>query len=143
MQQQMNHRDAAFANFKKRLSAQAYFRIPYHSYTVPIRELLGSTWEQAFEHFESQRRSGMHWRHWHTIDIDHIIPASWFVPMHEEWQQRACFDYRNLRPEWASLNRQRSARRNLLAMVSDWISLHDHHELRKWILCQERKISSS
>lgn len=70
--------------------------------------LLGCEWHKVRSHLESLFLPGMSWANashsgWH---IDHHIPvAAW--DMKNEHHQRACFNWRNLRPMWGSDNHKK------------------------------------
>jgi hypothetical protein len=70
-------------------------------------ELVGCSIHQLAAHLESQFQVGMSWDnfgrgigHW---SVDHIKPCAAFR-LEDEQQQRACFQFRNLRPMWFSEN---------------------------------------
>lgn len=76
-------------------------------------ELIGCTPTELRSHLESQFTEGMSWdnhehKGWHT---DHILPIKAFN-MHDNFEQHACFNWRNLRPMWGRANIQKSAKYN-------------------------------
>lgn len=72
--------------------------------------LLGvETKEKLILHLESQFTVGMTWENygkmgWH---IDHIVPCTLF-DLSKEWEQKSCFNYKNLQPLWSSDNIRKS-----------------------------------
>lgn len=66
-------------------------------------DLLGCTVEEFKAHIEAQFTEGMSWDLWSTdadgISLDHVLPCALF-DMTKASQQRACFNYRNVRPMW-------------------------------------------
>lgn len=67
------------------------------------QELTGCTYEQLRKHIESQFTRGMTWDNQGGWHIDHIIPCAAYDLTKPE-QQRACFNWQNLRPLWATEN---------------------------------------
>lgn len=64
---------------------------------------------QLAKWIEAQFKPGMTWNNRSKWHIDHIIPCSAFN-MLELSQQRECFNYKNLRPLWASENMSKGAK---------------------------------
>jgi hypothetical protein len=72
-------------------------------------KILGTSFENAKAHIESQWMEGMNWSNyglfgWH---IDHIMPLSSFDLTNED-EQRKAFHYTNLQPLWAIDNLKKS-----------------------------------
>lgn len=72
-------------------------------------DLLGCSVEGLKAHLESTWTEGMSWdnygtRGWH---IDHVIPCSAF-DQDDEFERRACWNYRNLRALWGDENLAKS-----------------------------------
>lgn len=72
-------------------------------------DLVGCNINEFRHHIESMFQAGMRWENYGEWQIDHIMPVSAFdhsVPM----QIRQCWHFTNLRPLWASENRQKSCK---------------------------------
>jgi hypothetical protein len=72
-------------------------------------DLLGCSVEDLKTHLESTWTEGMSWdnygtRGWH---IDHVIPCAAF-DQDDEFERRACWNYRNLRALWGDENLAKS-----------------------------------
>lgn len=70
---------------------------------VKSETLLGCSYEDCRQHIESQFAATMTWGNHGAWHIDHIIPCDHF-DLTDDYQQRLCFNYRNLRPIWANEN---------------------------------------
>lgn len=90
-------------------------------------DLLGCSLEEAKRHIESQWKEGMNWDNhglwkigepmtWH---IDHIIPCDFF-DLTDNKQLFICFNWKNLRPEWADKNISKSNKITELAWGIDF-----------------------
>jgi hypothetical protein len=74
-------------------------------------KLIGCTIPELRRHLERQFLPGMSWDNWARDGwhIDHIVPCACFdlsVPD----QQKECFNYKNLRPMWATDNLKKGAK---------------------------------
>jgi hypothetical protein len=73
-------------------------------------DLIGCTSQELRDHFERHFNKGMSWgnqgRKWH---VGHVIPCAAFDLSRED-EQRRCFHFTNLRPEWAVPNLRNGAR---------------------------------
>ncbi len=74
-------------------------------------ELLGCSPDFLKAHLESQFQPGMTWDNygidgWH---IDHIYPCSGF-DLTDPYQQKLCFNYKNLQPMWAFDNKSKGGK---------------------------------
>lgn len=67
--------------------------------------LIGCTIPELKLHLEQRFKQGMSWDNYglHGWHIDHIIPCASF-DLSDPEQQRACFNFSNLQPLWASEN---------------------------------------
>jgi hypothetical protein len=68
-------------------------------------DLIGCKLEELKSHIEDQFIEGMTWKNhslkgWH---FDHIVPCAYF-DLNNEYNQRRCFNYRNLQPMWSKEN---------------------------------------
>lgn len=117
----MLRRKKALDYWRKRTDSDIGFRIMnsirrslhyfVHAKGMSTFDLIGCTPNELRAHLESQFLPGMTWKNygrngWH---IDHKIPASKFDLTDPE-QQKWCFHYSNLRPEWAYVNRSKNAK---------------------------------
>lgn len=70
-------------------------------------ELLGCSVDELKVHLEQQFEPGMTWDNYgakvNCWQIDHIVPRSYFDLTKEE-NLRICFNYRNCRPLWRTIN---------------------------------------
>jgi hypothetical protein len=66
-------------------------------------EMVGCTVERLRAHLEAQFAPGMSWENYGEWQIDHIRPCASF-DLSNPLQQRACFNFVNLRPLWKSDN---------------------------------------
>lgn len=73
-------------------------------------KLCGCTAEELQRYLESNFKRGMSWKNygkdWH---IDHVIPCAKF-DLTKLDDQRKCFHYLNLMPEWADVNHSKNCR---------------------------------
>lgn len=86
---------------RSRISAGIRNGIGFKKPGCTTEKLLGCKWAEIRAHLESQFLSGMTWDNygWNGWHIDHHIPvAAW--DMTNDHHQRACFNYRNLKPLW-------------------------------------------
>ena len=77
--------------------------------TSPSFDLVGCDRERLIAHIEAQFSEGMSWRNYGAWHIDHIRPVCTFDLTNPD-QQRAAFNFRNLRPLWAHENLARPRR---------------------------------
>jgi hypothetical protein len=68
-------------------------------------DFCGCSSEELRKHLESQFVDGMSWENYgiHGWHIDHIMPCSAFN-LQDDFQAKTCFNWKNLRPLWASDN---------------------------------------
>ncbi len=76
---------------------------------APLEKLLGCPWGAFMQHLEKQFAPGMSWKNRHLWHVDHIKPCCTFDLTSKDEQLR-CFNYRNLRPLWASENIRKSGK---------------------------------
>lgn len=69
-------------------------------------EILGCSFEQFYNHIESQFAPGQSWLNRQSWDIDHIVPVS-FAQTEDELI--LLNHYTNLRPMWKSLNQSKAS----------------------------------
>lgn len=70
---------------------------------------LGCSMEHLTRHLESNFKRGMRWdNHGSRWHIDHIIPCAAFDHSNPAEVER-CWNWQNLRPEWAAANQRKSA----------------------------------
>ena len=70
-------------------------------------ELLGCSGIFLKQHIQKRFKKGMSWKNYGKWHIDHIIPIHYFMKNHNFNSlriQKKCFNYKNLRPEWAEYN---------------------------------------
>jgi hypothetical protein len=72
-------------------------------------ELIDCTPQFLKEHLESKFKQGMSWANRRLWHIDHIIPCAAF-DLTDPQQQKACFNYKNLQPLWATENLKKGSR---------------------------------
>ena len=72
-------------------------------------DVIGCTIEFLKEHLESQFRPGMSMANHGKWHIDHIVPCARF-DLTDPKQQKACFNYKNLQPLWATENIKKGSR---------------------------------
>ena len=72
-------------------------------------KLCGCSLEKLKQHIENQFYDGMSWEK-KNFHIDHMEPCALFNLADEE-EQRKCFHYTNLKPEWPSQNMSDGGRR--------------------------------
>lgn len=70
--------------------------------------LLGCGLQQFKAHIESQFSEGMSWANRSEWHIDHIRPCASF-DLSDPEQQKQCFHFSNLKPEWATNNLKKSS----------------------------------
>ena len=70
--------------------------------TTSTMKLCGCSLEKLKQHIEDQFYDGMSWEK-KNFHIDHMEPCALFNLADEE-EQRKCFHYTNLKPEWPSKN---------------------------------------
>lgn len=75
-------------------------KVKYNPFMI---EFVGCTREEFRLHMEKLFKPGMTWDNRSLWHIDHIIPCAAFR-MAEIEEQKKCFHYSNLRPEWAHDN---------------------------------------
>jgi hypothetical protein len=77
--------------------------------------LVGYTLDDLVRHLERQFVKGMNWENIGRWEIDHVRPRSMFsYETAEDPTFKECWDILNLRPLWAHLNREKSAKRIFL-----------------------------
>ena len=77
--------------------------------TTATMKLCGCSLEKLKQHLESQFYEGMSWEK-KNFHIDHMEPCALFN-LEDEEEQRKCFHYTNLKPEWPSQNMSDGGRR--------------------------------
>lgn len=94
-------------NIRLKLSRRISMAIrkQFTSKAVSTSELLGCSFQEFRNYFESKFTEGMTWKKFMNgaIHIDHIIPCSAFDLTDLE-QQKKCFHYSNCQPLWAKDN---------------------------------------
>jgi hypothetical protein len=81
------------------------FLFGHKSLSMP--ELLGCSQPTLIKHLEKHMKRGMTWKNYGTTwHIDHILPCASF-DLTDPDQQRKCFHFSNLRPEWAQVNQSK------------------------------------
>lgn len=108
------------AKIKARLQRKRWYNIPKNRIACSLRvrlrkaiqkgikidtteKLLGCSFDKAKQHLEDRFCRGMKWENYGRWHIDHIVPCSFF-DLTDAYQQRMCFNYRNLQPMWAKEN---------------------------------------
>ena len=66
-------------------------------------ELISCSVSKCMKHLEKQFTKGMSWKNHGKWHIDHIKPCASF-DLRKVSEQKKCFNYKNLRPEWAFYN---------------------------------------
>ena len=77
--------------------------------TTSTIKLCGCSLEKLKQHIENQFYDGMSWEK-KNFHIDHMEPCALFN-LEDEEEQRKCFHYTNLKPEWPSKNMSDGAMR--------------------------------
>ena len=77
--------------------------------TTATMKLCGCSLEKLKQHIENQFYDGMSWEK-KNFHIDHMEPCALFN-LEDEEEQRKCFHYTNLKPEWPSQNMSDGCRR--------------------------------
>ena len=72
-------------------------------------ELIGCTAAEFKAHLESKFQDGMTWDNYGEWHVDHIKPCSLFQ-LELDSEQRACFNYLNTQPLWATENLSKGAK---------------------------------
>lgn len=72
-------------------------------------ELIGCTATEFKAHLESKFQDGMTWDNYGEWHVDHIKPCSLFQ-LELDSEQRACFNYLNTQPLWATENLSKGAK---------------------------------
>tara|TARA_R110002153_G_scaffold273471_1_gene444432 strand:+ start:2183 stop:2992 length:810 start_codon:yes stop_codon:yes gene_type:complete len=67
------------------------------------KKLIGCTVKFLREHLESQFDDKMTWDNYGEWHVDHIVPCA-IYNMGSDFEQRSCFNYRNLQPLWGTEN---------------------------------------
>lgn len=68
-----------------------------------LEYLIGTSVEHLKQHLESQFQPGMSWENYGEWHIDHIVPCSLF-DLTKIYQQKSCFNYKNLQPLFRKVN---------------------------------------
>jgi hypothetical protein len=92
-------------SIKKRLGARLRLamRRAKAKKSYPTMELVGCEMPVLLSHLESHFKEGMSWDNRDQWHIDHYIPCDAFN-LADEAEQKLCFHYLNLRPEWGPDN---------------------------------------
>jgi hypothetical protein len=73
-------------------------------------ELLGCTRDDFMNHLQLHFKEGMNWNnHGLVWEIDHVLPCASF-DLSDAAQQRICFHWTNLMPEYKAVNRSKGAK---------------------------------
>jgi hypothetical protein len=111
----------ALRNWHKKFKTNLNFRI-LHNLRGRLRDalgknckskktikLIGCSIKKLKEHIEKQFKPGMSWDNWclYGWHIDHIKPCYMF-DLNKAKEQEKCFNYKNLRPLWATENLTRN-----------------------------------
>jgi hypothetical protein len=82
------------------------------------KELIGCSWADGAAHLAAQFTEGMSWENYSEWHVDHIRPCASF-DQSDLKQQEVCWNWRNLRPLWASENIAKSDKWTP-AMEAEW-----------------------
>ena len=76
-------------------------------------DMLGCNGIFLRQYIQRRFKKGMSWNNYGKWHIDHIIPIDYFVKkcdFNSLQIQKKCFNYKNLKPEWAEYNLQKGAK---------------------------------
>lgn len=90
----------------------ARIRIGLKTKSKNTKEYIGCSFEFLSKYIQSLFEDGMSWDNKGTVwEIDHIIPVSaWDLT--NDFENKCCWNYRNLRPLWKYDNRKKSNKYN-------------------------------
>lgn len=93
------------------LRGRLYKALKGKTKSASVLDLIGCDINDFKQHLESLFKPGMTWENYGKKgwEVDHIKPCASFDLTHPE-QQRACFNYMNLRPLWGEENRKKHSK---------------------------------